>query len=654
MLRSVQSFASKPSVTKTLVTLFDATIGAICMYAVIHWRYLAEGKPVPANIDETAAVVFFLSCVITWVLTDTHKAIWRFTSLDDIKNLLQAVVLASFIAPAILFFFFNRAEDFPRSVPFIVGPLFFFAITIARTIALFMQNGDIRAMFRRENDDAPIAILVGTENSLHNYMRDVSRKAGGFNYSIRGLVGTDANHRGRSIRGIPVIGNLDDIRHVIEELKTQFGQAPTIIATDINSNRESSYNLIRLASEAGAPLVRVSQSQSDKLTPFEATDLIGREVKNLDVAQVRRFVSGRKVLVTGAGGTIGSEITRQIAILEPQRLALIDNSEFNLYEIDRELNKSLPESKKQFWFPYLADICDPVQMSEIFELEKPEIIIHAAAMKHVPMGEINPLAAIKINIGGTCQLFELSLKHNAKSFTLISTDKAVNPTNMMGASKRIAEMLTMAHENNSANMSACAVRFGNVLASTGSVIPLFEEQIASGGPVTVTHKDATRYFMTTEEAASLVLQAAALNDTERTDLASIYVLEMGEPVKIAQLARQLIRLRGYVPDRDIEIKYTGLRPGEKIHEKLTGQEENLEPTYVDGVQRFIGRMSNPEKIDAHIQDLLNALKQRDLDRIISILNLLVPQYKPNGTLTKFEESSTGAEIIPLSETSKRK
>ena len=212
MFTALKSLFARPGITKTVVTLFDGIIGALCMYLVVHWRYTIEERPVPSNIDETAALVFFATCVITWVLTDSHKAIWRFTALDDIKKLFQSVVLATVVAPAILFFFFDRAADFPRSVPFIVGPLFFLLITISRMVVLFFQNGDIRAIFRRQNLNAPDAVLVGTETSLHNYLRDVSRKAGGPGYNIKGLLSTNANHRGRSIRGIPVIGNQSDLK----------------------------------------------------------------------------------------------------------------------------------------------------------------------------------------------------------------------------------------------------------------------------------------------------------------------------------------------------------------------------------------------------------------------------------------------------------
>ncbi len=653
MIEKIKSAITAPFVSKSLVTIYDAIIGAICMYAVIHWRYTLEERPVPANIDETASLVFFIACVITWVLTDTHKAIWRFTSLNDVKKLFQAVFFASIIAPAILFFFFNRAEDFPRSVPFIVGPLFFFAATISRMIILFFQNGDVGAIFRGQNPEHANAILIGHEKSLHNYLRDVSRKAGGPGYNIRGLIETGSKHRGRSIRGIPIMGGMGDLRPILEELKSQFGRFPTLIATDPNMDRNKSYKLIRQASEIGVNLVRVSRGRPDTLTQFEAADLIGRDVRELDIEPVRRLISGKRVMVTGAGGTIGSEISRQVAALEPAKLVLVDNSEFNLYEIDRGLKKMFPEQKENLWFPYMADICDIARMREIFETERPEIILHAAAKKHVPLSEMNPLEAIKTNIGGTKYLIQLANEFNAESFTLISTDKAVNPTNIMGATKRIAEMLTIAEGNGNSSMSSCAVRFGNVLASTGSVIPLFEEQIANGGPVTVTHEDVCRYFMTTKEATSLVLQAAALNASEKNDLASIYVLEMGEPVKIAKLARQLIRLRGFVPDRDIQIVYTGLRPGEKIREKLTRQEENLETTYVDGIQRFKGRMSQPNTARMRVEKLIDATSQRDREKIRESLKNLLPCYEPNGTLAIPEPAPPSAKIIPLTDTKKR-
>lgn len=637
MSSPVSRIFKAPLVSKLTVIAYDAFLGGLCMYLVINWRFAIEGKPIPNGIVESATIVFVLSCIASWILTDAHKAIWRFISLDDVKNLFQAVILAAIIAPVILFFSF-RADGFPRSVPFICGSLYFFLLILSRMVVLFIQNGDIRAIFRGEKDDLPNAILIGTETSLSNYIRDVSRKAAGPGYNLRGLIGTDADHRGRSIRGIPVLGQLEELSSIYQDLKNRYKTAPTLIATDENQGRTKSYNLVRKASEIGAPLVRVTQSRPDTLSPFEASDLIGRELKALDIEPVRRFIEGKRVMITGAGGTIGSEITRQVAALLPARLTLVDNSEFNLYQIDRELSETIPD-KTLNWFPFIANVCDSARMKEIFAAEKPQIVLHAAALKHVPLSEINPVEALRTNIGGTQNMIALAKEFETDSFTLISTDKAVMPSNIMGASKRIAEMLTMS-ETKDNELSACAVRFGNVLASTGSVVPLFEEQIAKGGPVTVTHKDVTRYFMTTEEATSLVLQAAALNATERPELGSIYVLEMGEPVKINKLARQLIRLRGLVPDRDIQIVFTGLRPGEKLTEKLIYDEEQLESTYVDGVMRFTGAEDAFESMKLPIDELMHKVGLRDRKAIKKALAKLLPNYKPNGSLSPKKDTKS--------------
>ncbi|NNE58887.1 MAG: polysaccharide biosynthesis protein [Hellea sp.] len=649
MLSGLKSFLNLPGVSKFMVILYDALLGGLCMYLVIQWRYTFEDVPTPAGVAESATAVFIISCICAWILTDAHKAIWRFISLDDFKRLFQAVALSIIITPVILFFFFARAEGFPRLASFVVGPLFFFALVMSRVLVLFVQNGDIRAIFRGQNSNLPNAVLIGTQQSLHIYLRDASRKAAGPGYNIKGLIGTDADHRGRSIRGIPVLGNLDELSSVYSGLKNRYDRPPTLIATDVNPGRTKSYDLVRKASELGAPLVRVSQTRPDTLSPFEASDLIGRELRALDIEPVRRFIAGKRVMITGAGGTIGSEITRQVTAYMPERLILVDNSEYNLYEIDRELRSSTPDAHRN-WFPFLANICDIPRMEEIFVAEKPEIIIHAAALKHVPLSEVNPIEALRTNIGGTRNILSLANKYKAESFTLISTDKAVRPTNIMGASKRIAEMLTMGQTGKSPKMSTCAVRFGNVLASTGSVVPLFEEQIAKGGPVTVTHKDVTRYFMTTEEAAALVLQAAALNSNQRPELGSIYVLEMGEPVKINKLARQLIRLRGLVPDRDIQIIYTGLRPGEKLTEELIYDEELLESTYVDGVLRFTGAMSAPEVTKGFIDTLLKYVVLRDRKEIKKSLAKLLPDYKPNGSLNQKQKPKDHAQPKPKSET----
>ena len=628
---NMRSYFLSPWLTKSWVILIDSLLGGLCIYGAVQWRYDFLNRPMPNNIDETSAFVFAIAVAVVWIFTGVHKAIWRFTSLDDITNLFRSIFLVSLVVPLILFLFFDRAIDFPRTAIFIAAPLFFGLATVLRMVVVLIRNGDIRAMFRGKIKDRPNAVLVGSGGSIDNYMRDINRKSGGPGFNIVGLIDTSETHKGRSIRGLPVIGGIEDIRTVFARLSERYGATPTMIATDTKTSKDESYDLVRTASEISAKLVRVNPGLSNMLTPFEAADLIGREVRALDIGPVKKFIEGKRILITGAGGTIGSELTRQIAVLAPSKMILVDFSEHNLYQIDRALHAMVPSGDAPFWAPLLGNITDLRRMNEIFEMHKPQIVIHAAALKHVPMSELNPIETVQTNIGGTKFLIALAAKYKSESFTLISTDKAVAPSNIMGATKRIAEMLTMAMDSRD-RLSACAVRFGNVLASTGSVIPLFDEQIANGGPVTVTHKDVNRYFMTTEEAAALVLQATALNANQKKRESSIYVLEMGEPVNIARLARQLIRLRGFVPDRDIKIVYSGLRPGEKITERLTGKAENLETTYVDGVLRFTGDVKSPATVTRDVNTLLRAAKARSRKDIVSALGLILPNFKPNGGL----------------------
>lgn len=599
------------------------------MYGVMRVRYFYEGKLAPEHIDIRTTVIFALSVLVVWVVTKAYRPVWRFMSFEDVRTLFRSVVWASVITPLILFVFFNRAEHLPRSVPFVAGALFFFMLVASRAMVMVYYNGDVRSLFRKGQYTKPPAILIGKSQTLHDYMRDESQKKRDIPYYIRGLIETGGSHKGRSIRGVPVIGNLDDIPGVVANIERLHGTKPTLILVDTRTGRKKAADLVKLASTLGTGLVRLKPGQGNDLTPFEAADLIGRQAKSLDMAPVERLIKNKCVLITGAGGTIGSELVRQIALHDPARMVLIDASEMNLYTIDQEMQAL----KDMTYRAVLGDVRDQAHMDEIFAKEKPDIILHAAALKHVPLMETNPIATVLTNVGGTKVIVDMAIKYGAESFTLISTDKAVSPNNFMGASKRIAEMITMASSLNEADISSCAVRFGNVLASNGSVIPLFEKQIEQGGPVTVTDKNVTRYFMTKEEAAALVLQAAALNGGQRKEVSSIYVLDMGEPVNITRLARQLIRLRGLQPDKDIEIIYTGLRPGEKMEEILTSSEEALETTYVKGVMRFVGTIPDAENLPKNLSALLDAAQKRDRAGVKAALATLIPEFTPNGELS---------------------
>ncbi len=617
--------------------VYDALCGAIAMLCVIRWRYDFLNKPVEVDIDIKASIIMFITVCMIWVLTRQDRILWRFSSLKDFQDIFMGIVFSCSIVPLVLFFFFDRAEHFPRSAPF-TGALFFLGIVlVSRLVAMIVLNGDIKALFRQPSAVSTDAILIGPSDKLYNYLRDISRSHSAATINPIGLMDIGNKNIGRSIRNIPVLGGLKDLKALYEKINLNREKPIHLISIDPNLPRIDTEKLVKTAAEIGAPLSRLhSSDMRSGLTPFEASDLIGRELQALNISPVKALIKNKRVLVTGAGGSIGAEISKQLAVLEPSRLALYDSSEYNLYELEHNLAPFIPVNSQQKWATYIGDVCDTGRLKEVFESEKPEIVIHAAALKHVPLGESNPLETLRTNVCGTKRVLAACADHKTEHFILISTDKAVNPVNIMGASKRIVEMLMVATAHQLPQLNTAAVRFGNVLASNGSVVPLFEKQIAAGGPVTVTDPNVTRYFMTTVEAAALVLQAAALEDPEirkHSDTqADIYVLEMGDPVNIAQLARQLIRLRGKVPGKDIKIHFTGLRPGEKMTEKLTGLSENLVPTSVTGIYRFTGELTQPEQVLADVDTLLNAIEIRDRKAVKKALKALLPDYEPNGSL----------------------
>lgn len=362
--------------------------------------------------------------------------------------------------------------------------------------------------------------------------------------------------------------------------------------------------------------VRVTQ-----LRPVEIQDLLGREPVELETENIRQILREKVVLVTGAGGSIGSELCRQIADFNPTQLLILDQSEVQLYPIEQELIES---GHGGVVLPLIGDILDSERMRYIFQRFKPQVVFHAAAHKHVPMMESQPSEALKNNTLGTARMVDLAAEFKLERFVLISTDKAINPTNVMGASKRLAEMYLQAFAaDNGSPTRFMAVRFGNVLGSSGSVIPTFNRQIAAGGPVSVTHPDVTRYFMTIPEASGLVLQSAAQGEG-----GEIFVLDMGEPVKIVDLARQLIELSGLQPDVDIEIKFTGLRPGEKLFEEISHRGENMVDTKHPKIMRFVCQPRDLEEVRGHLERLTARLHQTERNQLKMLIQEMVTEYKP--------------------------
>ena len=547
-----------------------------------------------------------------------YRGVWRFASLPDLKRILRAVGMAS-VAVVLVLILFRIESVVPRSV-LILDP-----------ILLVLMMGGSRFAYRAWKDhhlvrrlgDTKPALILGAGTAADFLLREIHRTPSG--YEVLGLLDDDRDKQGRLIQGVPVLGPI----HELKLWKDRFEVADVILAMPSAAHsvrarlaEECSrlrLNLLVVPGMADLIQGRVSVSGLRKV---ELDDLLGRDVVELDNAGLAECLSGRVVMVTGAGGSIGSELCRQIVRYRPARLVLFDQSEYALYQLEQEFMQCCPE---QNIVCLIGDAKDRVRVRQVLAEQKPALLYHAAAYKHVPMMETrNAMQALENNVLGTWVVAKAALDHGVEKFVMVSTDKAVNPTNVMGASKRLAEMVCQSM--NGLGTKFISVRFGNVLGSSGSVIPKFQKQIEAGGPVTVTHPDITRYFMSIPEAAQLVLQAGLMGQG-----GEIFVLDMGEPVRIADLARLMIRLSGKRED-EITIEYVGLRPGEKLYEELLADAESTLPTPHAKLRVARARQGDAREVDRFIQ-WISATTTADDDVVRSKLKEWVPEYQPAVTTT---------------------
>lgn len=542
-----------------------AALGHDIVAALIAWELafaLRFNFDIPSpffvvSLDALSWVLPLFAC--SFYVFGLYRGLWRFASIADLQHLIAAVMVGSLVTTALVALF--HLGPIPRSV-LVLHPLILILIMGGSRFA-YRSWKEHRLYGPAKLRGQPV-VIIGAGEAADSLLREISRS--GQWYAVA-IVDSSPGKMGRRLRGLPIYSPVETIREVAGRL----GAKHAIIAMPDSKPTERRH-AAELAAAAELSVMTVP-SYDDLLSgrlsvssirKVELEDLLGREAVSLDNDGVNELLGGRVVLVTGAGGSIGSELCRQIVRFKPSRLVLVDSSEFALYSIGEELKQSHPLLRCQSW---AADVRDKERVAEIFAYEQPEIVFHAAAYKHVPLMEsFNAWQAVRTNAMGSLIVAQAALKVGVRKFVLISTDKAVNPTNVMGATKRLAEKLCLV-VNNRGRTRFVIVRFGNVLGSNGSVIPKFREQIASGGPVTVTHPDIVRYFMTIPEAAQLVLQAGLMGQG-----GEIFVLEMGEPVKIVDLARDMIRLSGF-SEEEIKIEFSGLRPGEKLYEELLADDE---------------------------------------------------------------------------------
>lgn len=604
--------------------------------------YLREGSYGLVRLERELPLslgVYMLCCGAVFLLGGLYRGIWRYASLNDLAAIVRAVTVALAVF-LLITFMMTRLEAYPRSA---LAINWFVLCTLLAGPRLLYQLFKYRSTEHLMERDAHLRVpvlLIGAGDEADEFIRNAARDRHA-PYEVVGIVDVKGKRVGRSIRNVPVLGRLDELDLVAESAYRRSGRRPQRLVLTRPLGREALTRLLAYADASGMTLAHVprlsdlSGGEDAALRPVALEDLLRRPQTVLDPEPPRRLVGGRRVLITGAGGSIGSELVRQVAELEPARLVLLEASEFNLYTIDRELAERHPGLARG---TRIADVRDAGAIEAVFAEEAPELVLHAAALKHVPLVEENPEEGVLTNTLGTRIVADACRRHGVGTMVQVSTDKAINPSSVMGASKRLAESYCQAldlagrasgdgqeREQEQATHFV-TVRFGNVLGSTGSVVPLFQRQLAGGGPLTVTHPDMTRYFMTIREAVRLILQAAALGTEAAEDAAGrIFVLDMGKPIRIVELAEQMIRLAGKKPYEEVGIVFTGLRPGEKLFEELFHDAEPPVPTGQPGLLLAAPRTADPALLGRALDELAEAARARDRATLLALLARLVPE-----------------------------
>jgi len=657
-----------------LAFLHDVAMAALSFALALFLRLGEAVVQYEPQLMVLYGAVFTGVAAVVFLVTGLYRGIWRYASLPDLFNIARAATLTELIFLPVMFVL-TRLETLPRST-FLIGWLVLIALLGGPRLAyrLFKDRGFDHIVDRgpkgHRGQSVPV-LLISTKEGADTFVRETVRDRNAV-YRVVGMLSDTPSRVGRQIYGVPILGTIDALEKVVADLDRRGRRPQKLVLAAQNLGGAEIRRLLDRADSLAIPLARLPrltefrQDLEDPLRaawestrPIAIEDLLGRPQAVLDRDAMARLIGGRRILVTGAGGTIGSELARQIAALGPARLILVDNGEFLLYSINSELGERYPELAVR---PVLGDVRDRGRIESIIIGEDPQIVSHAAALKHVHIVEAHPIEGVLTNVIGTRNVAEAARAHGVGLVVMISTDKAVNPASVMGATKRLAESFCQALDLAEARRPAApvigaigtrfvTVRFGNVLGSTGSVVPLFTRQLAAGGPLTVTHPEVSRFFMTVREAVELVLEASSAPpapDQAAADGAArgkIFVLDMGEPVRIVDLARQMIRLAGLRPERDIEIRFIGLRPGEKLQEALFHAAEAPVPTKNPALRLAAPRTADYAVMARSIDELEEQARTGHEERVLALLERLVPEYRRDGATGKGLDRGSAAAAV---------
>lgn len=607
----------------------DIVMAAVSFLVSLYLRLGEDAFEWPyVEILVPGMIAFAVIAAVVFMFMGLYRGIWRYASIEDLTAITKAASLTVLLFLAAQFLA-TRLDVLPRS------------IVVINWFVLIMLLGGPRFLYRLAKDRrlgggaadhslrAPV-LLAGAGDEAEQFIRALARDPNA-PYRVVGILSATAERVGREIRGVPVLGTVDRLADAVAGLKAKNGAPQRLVIASDALAGERIRALFDESAKLGMTLARVPRLTDLKsgiedraeIRPIAVEDLLGRPQTPLERDAMRALLAGRRVLITGAGGSIGGELTRQVLAFAPAELVLLDNSEYALYQIDLEAGRIAPPVPRR---AVLLDVRDRERVLMLFAGARPEIVFHAAALKHVPLVEANAAEGASVNLAGTVNVADAARAAGAAAMVLISTDKAVNPSSVMGATKRAAEMYCQALDLEGSATRFVTVRFGNVLGSTGSVVPLFQDQLARGGPLTVTHPDMTRYFMTVREAVELVIEAAAARSSRRQG--QLFVLDMGAPVRIVDLARQMIRLAGRKPDQDVAIVFTGIRPGEKLHEELFHGAEPVAPSGLPGIFVAAPRPADRPALEAGIAAVARAAGTGDDAAVRAGLRRLVPEYAP--------------------------